>query len=149
MCATLNSKIPALPHPTRLPGLPNILAPAYPETPPHHTVLATSDASQAPPPCSKIRAGSRSAEIGLPGLPTKSTGVLDKAPPHTAARLLPKISRIPVDKANISLEDRSRDFRKHYRGPRQALPGSPTSATGVPSKSYRGAQQKVPGIYSP
>ncbi len=32
-----------------------------------------------------------------------------------------------------------------YRGPQQALPGSPTSATGVPSKKYRGAQQKLPG----
>src|SRR5215210_6962818 len=32
-----------------------------------------------------------------------------------------------------------------YRGAQQALPGCPTSTTGVPNKHYRGAQQKVPG----
>jgi hypothetical protein len=32
-----------------------------------------------------------------------------------------------------------------YRGAQQALPGCPTSTTGVPNKKYRGARQKVPG----
>jgi hypothetical protein len=32
-----------------------------------------------------------------------------------------------------------------YRGPQQALPGSPTSTTGVPNKYYRGPQQILPG----
>src|SRR5215208_7298566 len=34
---------------------------------------------------------------------------------------------------------------KKYRGARQKVPGCPTSTTGVPNKKYRGAQQKVPG----
>src|SRR5215218_1818717 len=32
-----------------------------------------------------------------------------------------------------------------YRGAQQALPGCPTSTTGVPNKKYRGAQQALPG----
>jgi hypothetical protein len=34
---------------------------------------------------------------------------------------------------------------KSYRGAQQGLPGCPTKSTGVPNKKYRGAQQKVPG----
>jgi hypothetical protein len=34
---------------------------------------------------------------------------------------------------------------KYYRGPQQALPGSPTKTTGAPNKNYRGAQQVLPG----
>jgi hypothetical protein len=32
---------------------------------------------------------------------------------------------------------------KNYRGPQQKLPGSPAKTTGVPSKNYRGPQQTV------
>lgn len=36
--------------------------------------------------------------------------------------------------------------RNHaYRGPRQEVPGSSTSDTGVPDKYYRGSRQEVPG----
>jgi hypothetical protein len=34
---------------------------------------------------------------------------------------------------------------KRYRGPQQALPGSPTKTTGVSNKNYRGARQALPG----
>jgi hypothetical protein len=34
---------------------------------------------------------------------------------------------------------------KPYRGPQQKLPGSPTNITGAPNKPYRGPQQILPG----
>jgi hypothetical protein len=85
----------------------------------------------------------------LPGCPTRVTGVPNKDLRKAAGRLPhqgPQTSRkrAPFDPVRPHLKHTGVP-NKSYRGAQQGLPGSPTKSTGVSNKKYRGAQQVLPG----
>src|SRR5919112_6071198 len=85
----------------------------------------------------------------LPGCPTSTTGVPNKDLGPQAARLPHQggqTSRKPVPLDPVIPHPQHTGVpNKSYRGAQQVLPGSPTKTTGAPDKNYRGAQQVLPG----
>src|SRR5919112_4499740 len=85
----------------------------------------------------------------LPGCPTKTTGVPNKDLGPQTARLAHQggqTSRKRAPSGPVRPQPQHTGaHNKSYRGAQQVLPGCPTKTTGVPDKNYRGAQQKLPG----
>ncbi len=91
--------------------------------------------------------GSRQEKTCRARAPKRRTGVPDKnyRGPQQGFPYLgrPLTTTIRANKPKTPCAWPRDNVTTMYRGPQQVLPGSPTSATGVPDKNYRGPQQGV------